>query len=188
MLAMSTGLRRGELSGLRWSDIDLDEKKLRVASTRVVVNYAVLDQSPKSKSSARVIGLDAMTVSALRAHRRSQLEERMAWGQAWTDSGLVFTREDGAGYHPERVTRMFQAAAARAGLPVIPLHGLRHSYATAGLEAGIAPKVMQERLGHSSLAITMDLYSHVRPQVDPGRSRPHRGLHLRERELLATSP
>jgi integrase len=165
-LAMTTGLRRGELAGLHWSDLDLDAKRLRVSGARIVVGYAVLDETPKSKSSARVIGLDEATVQALRAHRRQQLEERMAWGAAWTDSGLVFSREDGTGYHPERLTKAFQAAARRAGLPVIPLHSLRHSYATAGLEAGVPMKVMQERLGHSSLTITADLYSHVREQVD----------------------
>jgi len=166
VLAMSTGLRRGELAGLRWIDLDLEASKLRVAAARVVVNYQVVDETPKSKSSARTIGLDPLTVAALKAHHRRQLEERMAWGSAWTDSGLVFTREDGLGLHPERVTRMFQAAAGRAQLPVIPLHGLRHSYATAGLEAGVPMKVVQQRLGHSSIAITADLYSHVREQVD----------------------
>jgi integrase len=166
VLAMSTGMRRGELAGLEWVDLDLNASKLTVRRARVVVDYAVLDESPKSKSSARVIGLDERTVTALRRHHRQQLEERMAWRSAWTDTGLVFTREDGLGLHPERVTRMFQAAASRAKLPVIPLHGLRHSYATAGLEAGISLKVMSERLGHSSIAITGDLYSHVREQVD----------------------
>ena len=88
----------------------------------------------------------------------------MAWGSAWTETGPVFVREDGLGLHQERITRMFQAAARHAHLPVIPLHGLRHSYATAALEAGVAMKVISERLGHSGLAITA-LYSHVRPQV-----------------------
>jgi len=166
LLAMTTGMRRGEMCGLRWVDLDLDTSKLSVMVAKVVVDYAVLDETPKSKSSARIIGLDPATVQALKAHRRRQLEERMAWGSAWTDTGLVFVREDGLGYHPERVTRKFQAAAGRAGLPVIPLHGIRHSYATAGLEAGVPLKVMSERLGHSSISITGDLYSHVREQVD----------------------
>ena len=120
--------------------------------------------TPKSKSSARTIGLDPLTVTAFKAHRKRQIEERMAWGSAWTETGPVFVREDGLGLHQERITRMFQAAARHAHLPVIPLHGLRHSYATAALEAGVAMKVISERLGHSGLAITA-LYSHVRPQV-----------------------
>jgi integrase len=165
-LAMTTGMRRGELAGLRWVDLDLETGKLTIRATRISVNYKVIDATPKLKSSVRVIGLDPTTVQALKGRRRGQLEERVAWGSAWTDSGLVFTREDGLGLHPERLTRLFQAAARRVGLPVIPLHGLRHSYATAGLEAGVSMKVMSERLGHSSLAITGDLYSHVREQVD----------------------
>ena len=166
VLAMSTGLRRGEIAGLRWADLDLEAKRLRVAVTRVVVNYVVLDGTPKSKSSARTIGLDAGTVAALRAHRRRQAEERLGWGTAWNDTGLVFVQEDGHGYHPQRFSKMFQVAARKAGLPLIRFHDLRHSYATAGLEAGVALKVMQERLGHASLAITADLYTQVRPQVD----------------------
>lgn len=165
-LAMTTGMRRGELAGLRWIDLDLDGARLRVASARVVVNHTVLAETPKSKSSARTIALDAGTVASLRAHRRRQAEERLAAGPAWSDTGLVFTREDGLGYHPQRMTTMFHAAAKRAGLPVIALHALRHSYATAGLEAGVPMKVMSERLGHATLAITADLYSHVREEVD----------------------
>lgn len=165
-LAMTTGMRRGELAGLRWSDVDLDAGRLRVAATRVVVSYRVVETTPKSKSSARTIGLDAGTVAVLRSHRKRQLEERMAWGAGWTDTGLVFTKEDGSGLHPDWITRTFQRATEKAGLPVIPLHALRHSYATAGLEAGVPLKVMSERLGHSTISITADLYSHVREQVD----------------------
>lgn len=126
----------------------------------------MLTVSPKTRSSARTIALDRATVVALKAHRRHQLEERVAWGPGWTDSGLVFTQENGEGFHPERITRRFQAAAKRAELPVIPLHGLRHAYASAGLRAGVGLKVMQERLGHASLAVTSDIYSHVAPEVD----------------------
>ena len=165
-LAMTTGLRRGELAGLRWIDVDLEAGRLTVASTRVVVGYEVVTATPKTKKSARTIALDPVTVTALRSHRRRQLEERVALGEAWTDSGLVFTYETGEGLHPERLLRVFQAATKRAGLPPIPLHGLRHSYASAGLSAGISMKVMQERLGHSSIAITADLYSHIAPEVD----------------------
>ena len=103
VLAMTTGMRRGQPVGLRWVDLDLEANKLSVLVTRVVVDYEVIEETPKSKSSTRVIGLDPATVQVLKAHRRHQLEERMAWGSSWTDSGLVFTQEDGVGYHPERV-------------------------------------------------------------------------------------
>jgi len=165
-LAMTTGMRRGELAGLRWQDVDLDAGSIRVSSARVVVNYAVVTGSPKSASSERTIGLDAGTVQALRTHRRRQLEERMAFGPEWPETGLVFVKEDGAPYHPDNLTRAFAAAARKAGLPAIRLHDVRHSYATAGLEAGVTMKVMSDRLGHSTISITADLYSHVRPKVD----------------------
>jgi integrase len=165
-LAMSTGLRRGELAGLRWEDLDLGAGRLRVAVTRTVVSYRVVDGDPKSATSKRAIGLDPGTVAALKAHKARQATERLAWGPAWADNGLVFVQEDGQPYHPQRLSKMFGQAAHKAKLPPIRLHDLRHSYATAGLEAGVPLLVMSRRLGHSSLAITADTYSHVLPQVD----------------------
>lgn len=166
ILAMTTGLRRGELGGLRWEYVDLDAGNLRVVKTRVSVGGTVVNSTPKSKKSKRVIGLDPVTVAALRAHWERQQEERMTRGLGWTDTGLVFVRDDGGAYHPDTLTHMFHRAGDKVGLPRIPLHNIRHSYATAGLEAGVSLKVMSERLGHASFAITADLYSHVRQPVD----------------------
>jgi integrase len=163
---MTTGMRRGELAGLRWTDVDLDASRLRVTNTHVVVNYAVVTGTSKSKSSERTIAIDAVTVAALRAHCRRQLEERLAFGPDWPDTDVVFVRDEGAVYCPGNHTRMLAAAARTAGLPVITTHTMRHSYATAGLEVGMARKVMSDRLGHSWISITADLYSHVRPEVD----------------------
>jgi integrase len=165
-VAMTTGLRRGELAGLRWEDLDLDNQRLRVAVTRVAVNYRVEPGTPKSATSRRTIGLDPETCASLRSHRARMAAERLAWGPAWTDCGLVFVAEDGEALHPQRFSKLFQVAARRAKLPPIRFHDLRHSYASAGLEAGVPLLVMSRRLGHSSLAITADTYSHVRPQVD----------------------
>ena len=166
LVAMTTGLRRGELAGLRWSDLDLDVHRLRIAVTRLSVHNKVIDEAPKSKSSVRTIALDPGTVAALRAHRLRQLEERLAAGPAWVDCGLVFVHQDGRAPHPHRFNRLFGTATRRAGLPRIRLHDVRHSYASAGLEAGVDLKVMQERLGHSTIATTADLYVHVPPHVD----------------------
>ena len=85
----------------------------------------------------------------------------MAWGPAWTDSGRVFTREDGTDLHPERVSELFDRLVKRSNLPRLTVHGLRHAHATLALEAGVHPKVVQERLGHSSVAFTLDRYSHA---------------------------
>jgi integrase len=161
-LALATGLRRGELVALRWEDIDLERSVLAVRRNSVTVGYAVQDGTPKS-SRARTVDLDAGTVAAIRAHRKRQLEERMAWGEAWQDHGLVFTREDGTPLHPQTVRWHLGRLARAAKVPDVGVHGLRHTHATMGLAAGVPPKVMQERLGHASVQITIDLYSHVIP-------------------------
>ncbi len=163
VLVLSTGMRRGEVAGLRWSDVDLDAQVLAVRQTRVSVAGEVHASDPKTRASRRQISLDQLVVSVMRAHRRHQLEERLAWGPAWVDSGYVFTREDGGPLHPERITVLFGRLVEETGLPKIRLHDLRHTSASLALAAGIHPKIMSERLGHASVAITLDLYSHVTP-------------------------
>jgi len=101
------------------------------------------------------------TVAELRRHRQQQLEERLMMGAGFTDHGLVFCRPDGGPLHPERFSRTFAIEAARAGLPAIRLHDLRHTWATLALSAGEHPKGVQERLGHANVSITLDVYSHV---------------------------
>ena len=105
-------------------------------------------------------------MAALREHRRRQLEDRLAIGPRWQDSGLVFTWPDGRALHPERFSKWFEQHTRAAGLPKIRLHDVRHSYATAALAAGIPAKIVSERLGHANIAITMDTYSHVLPGLD----------------------
>jgi integrase len=163
VLVLATGMRRGELAGLRWGDVDLDAGVLAVRRSRVSVSYLVRESDPKTRSSRRTISLDARMVAVLRAHRRRQLEDRLAWGAAWTDTGYVFTSEDGLAMHPERITVLFGRLVASAGLPKVRLHDLRHTSASLMLAAGVHPKIVSERLGHSSISITLDLYSHVIP-------------------------
>jgi integrase len=112
------------------------------------------------------MGLDPATVAALKAHSARQKLERLAWGPGYRGTDLVFTWEDGRPLHPNLISRTFARLAANAELPVIRLHDLRHSYASAALEAGVALKVVSDRLGHSSISITGDIYSHVRAEVD----------------------
>jgi integrase len=162
VLAATTGMRRGELVGLRWDDVDLDASRLSVRRSRVAVRYEVVEGEPKS-GRARMIDLDGATVAELRSHRKRQLEERLAWGEAYQDSRYLFTREDGTAIHPHSLSQFFEKRVARAGLPALPFHGLRHTHATLGLAAGVEAKVMQERLGHASIGITLDLYTHVVP-------------------------
>jgi integrase len=114
------------------------------------VNYRVVVSEPKTAKGRRSLALDQVTVAALREHRRRQLEERLAVGPRWEDSGVVFTWPDGRPLHPERFSRWFEQHARAAGLPRIRLHDVRHSYATAALAAGIPAKVVSERLGHAT--------------------------------------
>ncbi len=165
-LFATTGMRRGEACGLTWGDVDLDAGRLAIRRSRVVVNHQVVDSTTKTAASQRTIGLDVATVRSLRAHRAQQAGERLAWGPEYRVTDLVFTWEDGSPLHPDVVTRTFKRLAAKAGLRPIVVHGLRHSYASAALEAGVDTKIVSGRLGHSSVAITSDLYQHVRREVD----------------------
>jgi len=161
LLALSTGMRRGELAGLSRSDVDLERGRLQVTSQRTTdSDYQVVTKEPKA-SSRRAVALAAHTVAALRRHSAGLARERLAAGAAWTDSGLVFVDELGRGLHPQRLTDLFQQASDAAGLPRIRLHDLRHTSATLALVAGVHPKIVQERLGHATISMTLDTYSHV---------------------------
>lgn len=161
-LDLNTGLRRGELAGLRWADVHLDDDYLITRNNRVPVDYVVHEGTTKSTKGRR-IDLDGATVAMLRRWRRRQLEERMAAGEAWEDTGYVFTDELGQPLHPETIGWHFERLTKLAGLPKIRLHDVRHTHATLGLAAGVPLKVMSERLGHASTQITADLYQHVIP-------------------------
>jgi integrase len=164
-LAASTGARRGELCGLRWTDVDLQDKTITIAIERVQVGWAAIEDEPKSESSKRVVALDSATVTALRRHRKQQLADRLAWQDAWAESGKVFVTEDGRALHPAAVTELFDRLAFAAGLPPIRLHDMRHGAATYALAAGLDVKLVQEKLGHSSSTLTRDVYTSVLPEV-----------------------
>jgi integrase len=167
-LALTVGLRRGELAGLRWSDLNLDHAILSVAWQRTTDNdWNAVEKEPKGKSKAPV-ALGPMSVQVLREHRERQQKESLAAGDQWNDCGKVFVAEDGSPYHPSALYRRFQTLCSRAHVPVIRLHEARHTSATVALLAGVHPKVVQERLRHASIKTTMDIYSHVTPtmQVD----------------------
>lgn len=165
-LLVTTGMRRGELLGLRWSDIDLRERSLSIRQSRTSVNYSVHTDSPKTARGTRVIALDPETTASLRAHHRRQLEERLAWGRTWIDTGLVFVREDGSPIHPQRLSQWFAQTVKAAGLPPIRLHDVRHSYSTALIRSGVPVKTVSRRIGHASPTITMTIYQHVLPGDD----------------------
>lgn len=161
-LAALTGMRRGEVLGLRWRDIDFDTKRLSVRNTLVSVSYKLVETTPKSHK-ARVIDLDDGTVEQLCRHRSRQQAERMTWGADYEEADRVFCREDGRPLHPDSFTKRFDLEVRNSGLPRIRLHDLRHTHATIALRAGVPVKVISERLGHETPAFTLKQYAHVIP-------------------------
>jgi integrase len=126
----TTGMRRGEVLGLAWEDIDLEAGRLSIKKTLIMNGYATMLSTPKTKNGRRLIALDHATISALRKLRAQQMKAHLRLGMSWNESQPVFVTEEGHPYHPERVSRLFAQAAKRAGLPRIRLHDLRHTYAT----------------------------------------------------------
>ncbi|MGH9022602.1 MAG: site-specific integrase [Acidimicrobiia bacterium] len=171
VLLVSTGMRRGEVLGLRWADVDLDAGRLAVRHTIGRVGGKVLAGEPKTAKSKRSIALDPGTVAVLRRQRIAQLEERLAWGALYREQDLVFAREDGAPINPEYVGRALRRIAGKAGVRPVRTHDLRHGWATAALEAGVHPKVVSDRLGHSKVSVTLDVYSHVAQAVEEEAAR-----------------
>jgi integrase len=167
VLLATTGMRRGEVVGLRWRDVDFDAGDLAVANTLTTAGSStVVSGPPKTPRSRRQIFLDDWTLDVLRTHRRVQAAERLSAGPAWNaGEDYVFTDEVGNSLHPDSVSRRFHQALNRSCLPRIRLHDLRHSYATVALKAGVHPKVVSERLGHATVGVTLDLYSHVTPSI-----------------------
>lgn len=161
-LAASTGMRRGELAGLRWSDLDLDAARLIVQRQIVSVEYQTIETDVKTEASRRTINLDVGTVTVLRSHRRQQLERQMLTGNRH-DEGLVFATAAGTPTHPDLISKTFNRVVARLDVPRIRLHDLRHTHATLLLQGGVNPKVVTERLGHTNVAFTMSVYQHVIP-------------------------
>lgn len=159
------GFRRGEICALADDDVDTVRAAVTVNAALVQVGGKLVWGRPKSKAGERVVGLDRRSVEAVKAHRTLRKRERLAAGEAWEDSGQMFTDELGRPLHPEYVSRRFRALAAEAGLPVIKFHAARHTAATLALEAGVDIKIVSEQLGHSTTRITQDLYQHVRHQV-----------------------
>jgi integrase len=159
-----TGLRRGEALALAWEDVDLEKGSLAVRRALIPNGKEVVVCEPKTAHGRRLIALDPETVGVLKGQAARQSVEQ-ATAKSWTDTGLIFTREDGQALHPEVVSRFFRQALKRTALPTIRLHDLRHTHATLALRAGIHPKVVSERLGHATVSITLDTYSHAIPAM-----------------------
>ncbi len=168
----TSGCRRGECLGLRWSDIDLDAGTAIIARQVTALDHRVIvKETPKTKQ-AHLIRLDTGTVAMLRRLRIEQSEEKLRLGPGYHDDGLVFAQFDGRPHHPERFSRefvrmqqYFNRDHPDEALPTITLHGLRHTWATIALSAGIDIKIVSERLNHSSTHVTREIYTHVTPPM-----------------------
>ena len=159
------GLRRGEAAGLRWCDVDLDGKTAVISQQLQQYGGRLAICPPKTPHSVRVIALDHTTVAALRAHRTRQRAEAAVFGPGYQVGRYVFTGLNGGPMAPDRLTRLFRALVADAGLPPIRLHDLRHGAATLALAAGVDLRTVQEMLGHASIVLTADTYTSVLPDV-----------------------
>lgn len=163
LLVVTTGFRRGELAGLLRHDIDLHHGRVTPSAPRVVVDGRAQESETKTRSGERSLALDPTTWDALRDYIIFWGKEREALGQS---TQLLFVWPNGQPIHPDTITALFHKHCAAAGLPRIRLHDVRHSYATAALKAGIPPKVISERLGHATVAFTLQTYTHVIPGMD----------------------
>jgi len=163
-VALTTGMRRGELLALQWKDIDWKGGSLQVR--RSVNRYAGQGfkvSEPKTKQSRRKIALPLFVLEALKGHRTRQLEERLQAGTAWEDHGLVFSNIYGNFLNPSHLGTDFHKLLKKAKLPMVRFHDLRHTAASLLLKMNVSPKMVQEILGHSDIEMTLGIYSHVLP-------------------------
>jgi integrase len=170
-IVLCHGLRRGELAGLKWEDVDLDEGWLRVGRQLVYVDNRVVESIPKTDAGWRRLRLDDATVAALERHMLAQLDEVDGTHGAYENGGWVLAQEDGSFYPPKRLTVLFQRLAKRAGVSAIRLHDGRHTNASHLLASGMDLKVVSVRLGHSNTGITQNLYQHVLRDMEEAAAR-----------------
>ena len=164
ILGLGTGMRLGEVLGLRWSDIDLAKKTARISQTVQETNEGLTFVPPKTHRSRRSVSLPIFVVHALRKHKKEQSERRLVVGSAWNDYDLVIERGDGLPVRTSSLSGRFSDRMKGAGIR-LTFHGLRHGHASLMLAAGVHLKVVSERLGHSTIGITADLYAHVADEV-----------------------
>jgi integrase len=167
VLALTTGMREGELLGLKWQDVDLEAGSIQLRRTLAyITGYGYVEEEPKTDSGRRRITLSSLAIAALKAHHARQLARRLKAGDGWVENDRVFCTRDG---RPISVwtlyMRSFLPLLEKAGLPRVRFHSLRHSSASLLLSLGIHPKVVQELLGHAEISITMDTYSHLLPTL-----------------------
>jgi len=169
LLAIATGLRRGEVCGLKWTDIDFEAAILAVRRSLEETRAGIRFKDPKALSSRRTIALEPELIEALQSHKARQAKLRRSLGSRWNDVGVVFpdpVKSDGSPWRPDRFFESFRYYARKSDVPRVRFHDLRHSHATHLLRAGVHLKVASARLGHSTTKLTADTYSHVLSGMD----------------------
>lgn len=164
-IELCLGLRRGELLGLRWDDIDWAKNQIHIIHNRVVVKGQALDKDPKTESSRRTVDVPVQLMQKLRQHRQKCAANRLRLGPGYTDTDYVIVHPDGRPIYPEYVSQLLTKLQKKAGLPKCRFHDLRHLCASIMLMQGVNVKVAQEHLGHKDVSTTMNIYSHVLPSV-----------------------
>ena len=171
-VALYTGLRRSELLALRWHSVDLDAMTIKVvAGLHRLTGRGLILLPTKTESSRRTIAIEEEVADVLRQNKGAQILRKIELESIWHSEGFVFTHSDGAPLDPEKVTKEFSKVTHQAGMKGVRLHDLRHSHASLMLKAGVQPKVISERLGHSSISVTMDIYGHVLPGLQEDAAR-----------------
>lgn len=164
IVALTTGMRRGELLGLRWKDADIEGGVLHVRQSIGLLHGQITISQPKSDTSRRAVPVEPQVIAALREHRAKQNERRLALGAVWEDHDLIFAAANGKPVNPDNLRRDYDHLVALAGVPRIRIHDVRHTHVTLGFAAGANIKAMSRRIGHAQTSLTMDIYAHVLPE------------------------
>lgn len=160
------GFRRGELVALTWDDVDFEKKTISVRNNTVLADGNIITKQPKSVAGIRDITISDNILAELKNAKKDYKKRKLAMGRDFVDSNLVICRENGKGYRPDSITQKWRRFVISNNLKEIRFHDLRHSCATAMIEAGIDPKTVQQRLGHADISVTMNIYAHCTKTMD----------------------
>ena len=161
VVAIYTGMRRGEILGLTWDNVDFENANIKISKALCDTSEGLKYLSPKTHKSVRNICIPETLVEILKRHKTKQLVNKMKYGEQYINNNAVCSYDDGKLFNPKRFSHKFHDLLENNGLPLIRFHDLRHSHASLLVKLGVQPKIISERLGHSNIGITMDLYSHI---------------------------
>lgn len=166
MIAIYTGARRGEILGLNWSNVNLEKGYIKIVDSLCAIQKGLIIKEPKTKSGIRTIAISSELIKILKQHKITQMKNKLLFGNLYQDNNMVCCYKDGHLYNPKRFSTKFRELLEHNNFPIIRLHDLRHSHASLLVKLGVQPKEISQRLGHSNIGITMDLYSHLYEETD----------------------